>query len=149
MTYGRQPTHIAYPLHHTHIVIITVWTILVALLVVRHVLAKRLFALFARKRHLCRLLKSVVLRFCVALCAVEPLLAAWRAYRHLGVQDMFAKGSESTFSSSQRHDGYRPHRKRLLKRCRARLASNYQIWKLASPTLEYSSDPSRSPLPHT
>ena len=105
MTYACQSTPIAHPSHHTHIVIIAVWTILVALLVVCHVLAKRLFALFACKRHLCCLLQSVVLRFCVALCAVEPLLAAWRAYRHLGVQDMFAEKPSQRFRQTGRAKG--------------------------------------------
>ena len=74
----------------THIVIITMWTILVTLLVVGHVLAKHLFALFAGKCHLCHLLKLVVLCFCMTFCIVKPLLAAWGAYWHLCIQDMFA-----------------------------------------------------------
>lgn len=73
----------------TYIVIVAVRAVLVALLVVGHVLAKRLFALFACKRHLRRLSQLVVLRFCMALCTVEPLLAARRAYRNLCVQDVF------------------------------------------------------------
>ena len=70
--------------------VITVGTILVALLVAGHVFAKRLFALFTDKHHLCCLLQSVVLRFGMAFGAVEPLFAARRANRHLGVEDVFA-----------------------------------------------------------
>ena len=72
------------------VVIITVGTILVALLVVGHVFAKHLLALFIDKHNLCCLLQSVVLRFGMAFSAVEPPFAAQRANRHLGVEDVFA-----------------------------------------------------------
>lgn len=70
--------------------IIAVRTVLVTLLVVGHVLAERFFALFTGKHHLGRPRQSMVLRFLVALGAIEPLLAAWRAYGDLCVQDVFA-----------------------------------------------------------
>ena len=54
------------------------------------VLAEGLFALFADKDHLEALQQRVVSRLLVALCAVEPLLAAWRADGDLGVEDVFA-----------------------------------------------------------
>ena len=65
-------------------------TVLVALLVGRHVLPERLAALLAQKRHLHRPLELVVLRLRVAFRAVEPLLAARRADGNLRVEDVFA-----------------------------------------------------------
>lgn len=127
--------------HRTHIVIITVRTILVAVLVVGHVLAKRLFALFAGKRHLCRLGQSVVLRFCVALCTVKPLLAAWCAYRHLCVQDMFAAKSQSKrfMKEIELETRYRPHRKRALRGDWTRLPPREGL-PVQLPNIETSSD---------
>ena len=74
----------------THIVIITVRAVLVALLVVGHVLAERLLALFADERHLHRFSELVVLRFGVAFGAVEPLFAARSPDRDLRVEDVLA-----------------------------------------------------------
>jgi hypothetical protein len=54
------------------------------------VLAEGLFALFADEDHLEALQQRVVSRLLVALGAVEPLLAAWRADGDLGVEDVFA-----------------------------------------------------------
>ena len=59
--------------------IITMRTILIALLIHRHILPERLLALLTQERHLIRLRQPVVLRLRVALGAVEPLSAAGRA----------------------------------------------------------------------
>ena len=59
--------------------IVTVRTILIALLIHRHILPERLLALLAQERHLIRLRERVILRLRVALGAVEPLPAARRA----------------------------------------------------------------------
>ena len=55
--------------------IITMRTILIALLIHRHILSERLLALLAQERHLVRLREPVVLCLRVALGAVEPFLA--------------------------------------------------------------------------
>ena len=65
------------------------WTILIALLITLHILPERLSALLAHEHHLHRPLQLVRLLRRVALGAVEPLLAAWRADRHLRVEDVF------------------------------------------------------------
>lgn len=75
----------------THIMVIAMRAVLVALLIVAHIFPKRLFAFLAHERHLRRLAQPMVLCLCVALCAVEPLLAAWRADGDLGVEDVFAR----------------------------------------------------------
>jgi len=69
--------------------VIAIRAILIALLVLRRVLSKRLLALLAQECHLRRLRKRVRVRLGVALCAVEPLFAAGCTYRHLRVQDVF------------------------------------------------------------
>jgi hypothetical protein len=63
----------------THVVIITMWAILVAVLVSGHVLAKGLLAFFTDEGHFCRSRKRMRLRLCMTFRAVEPLLAAWGA----------------------------------------------------------------------
>ena len=70
--------------------VIAVRAVLIALLVVRHILAERLLALLAHEGHLGRLPETVVLTLRVALSAVEPLLAAWRTDGDLRVQNVFA-----------------------------------------------------------
>jgi hypothetical protein len=57
-------------------VVVTMRTVLVALVVVGHVFAERLFALLAHERHLRRLAQPMVLSLSVAFRTVEPLLAA-------------------------------------------------------------------------
>lgn len=74
----------------THVVVIAMWAVLIALLITCHVFSEGLLALFASKRHLRRLREVVVLRFRVALGTVKPLLAAWRTDGDLSVQDVFA-----------------------------------------------------------
>ena len=75
----------------THVVVVAVRTVLVALVVLRHVLPERLLALLAEEDHLRRLREPVGLRLRVALGAVKPLLAARGADCDLGVQDVFAE----------------------------------------------------------
>ena len=70
--------------------VIAMRAILVALFVGCHILAERLLAFFADKCHLSRPGKPVSLRLSMALGAVKPLLAAWRADGDLGVQDVLA-----------------------------------------------------------
>ncbi len=70
--------------------IVAVRAVLVALVVLGHVLAKRLLALLAEEGHLGRLRERVGLRLGVALGAVIPLLAARGADGDLGVEDVFA-----------------------------------------------------------
>ena len=70
--------------------IITIGTILVALLVLCHVLPKRLFALFANEMHLRRLCQLVVRHFCVTFWAIEPFLTARRANGDLRVENVLA-----------------------------------------------------------
>ena len=71
--------------------IITMRTVLIALLIYRHILPERLLALLAQERHLVRLREPVVLCLRVALGAVEPLPAARRADRDLRVEDVLAR----------------------------------------------------------
>lgn len=92
-------------------VVVAVWAVLVALFKLLNVLAESLFAFFARKDHFEGGLEVVCLGLGVAFCAVEPFaacccvvlamrvrrdgggaegLAAGRADRHLGVEDVFA-----------------------------------------------------------
>ena len=74
----------------THVVVVTMRAILVALLIVGHIFAERLLALFAHERHLRRLPEPVVLALGVALGTVEPLFAARSPDGYLRVQDVFA-----------------------------------------------------------
>ena len=74
----------------THVVVVAVGTVLVALLVIAHVLAERLLALLAEEGHLGRFAEAVVLGLGVALGAVEPLFAAGGADGDLGVENVFA-----------------------------------------------------------
>lgn len=74
----------------THVVVVAVRTVLVALVVLGHVLSESLLALLAEEGHLRRLREPVGLRLRMAFGAVKPLLAAWRAYGYLGVEDVFA-----------------------------------------------------------
>ena len=74
--------------------IITMRTILVALLIRAHVLPERPTTLLAHEHHLGCLREPVRLRFGVTLCTVEPLLATWCTNRHLRIQDVFAGGGE-------------------------------------------------------
>jgi hypothetical protein len=78
-----------------HIMIITMWTVLIALIVLRHILPKSFLAFLASKRHLRGLRQLMILGFGVALGAVVPLLAAWSANRHLRVQNVFAGGNRT------------------------------------------------------
>ena len=81
----------------THIVVVAVRAVLIALVIFRHVLPERLLALLAEERHLRRLCQPVRLRLGVALGAVEPLPAARCADGDLGVEDVFAeRGTLST-----------------------------------------------------
>jgi hypothetical protein len=92
-------------------VVVAVWAILVALFKLLNVLAESLFALFARKDHFEGGLEVVCFRLGVTFSAIEPFaaccgavlvmglrrdgggserLAAGRADRDLGVEDVFA-----------------------------------------------------------
>ena len=71
--------------------VVAVGTVLVALVVFLHVLAEGLLALLAHEDHLGGLPQTMVLRFSMALGAVEPLPAAWGTYSDLRVQDVFAR----------------------------------------------------------
>ena len=82
----------------THVVVVTVGTIFVALLIVGHVFAKRFLALLAHEDHLGGLPQTMVLRFSMALGAIEPLPAAWGTYGDLRVQDVFA-GQKNGFNA--------------------------------------------------
>jgi hypothetical protein len=75
--------------------IITMWTVFIALLVGRHILSERLFAFLAHKNHLRCLLQGVCLRFTVAFGAIVPLFAAWSTDGDLSVQDVFTVCSEA------------------------------------------------------
>ena len=66
-------------------VVVTMWTVLVALLKLFHILPEGLLTLLASERHFERLFQIVILRVGVALRTVEPLSAAWRANGDLGV----------------------------------------------------------------
>lgn len=74
----------------THVVVITMRAILIALLISRHVLSERLLAFLTQEMHLRCFRKLMRLLFGVALWAIEPLLAAWSADGDLRVQDMLA-----------------------------------------------------------
>ena len=69
----------------THKVIVTVGTILIALLKLRDIFPEGFLALLTDECHLRRLGEPVGLRFCVALRTIVPQLAAGRADRNLGV----------------------------------------------------------------
>lgn len=73
-----------------NVVIVAVRAVLVAILVLTHVFAEHLFALFAREHHFHCLLKAVCLLLGVAFGTVEPLFAAWGANGDLRVEDVFA-----------------------------------------------------------
>ena len=77
----------------THVVIVAVRTVLVALVILGHVLPERLLALLAEERHLRRLCQPVRLRLGVALGTVVPLPAAGCADGDLGVENVFADGA--------------------------------------------------------
>ena len=74
----------------THEVVVTVRTVLIALIELRDVLPEGFLALLADECHLRRLCKPVRLCFCVALGTIEPLLAAGRTDGNLGIQDVLA-----------------------------------------------------------
>ena len=69
--------------------VVAVRAVLITFIELLHVLAKALLALLTRERHLHGLFELVCLRFGVALRAVEPLPAARRANRDLGIEDVF------------------------------------------------------------
>ena len=73
-----------------HEVVVAVRAVLVALLERLHVFAEDFPAFLACEDHLGGAFELVVLLFSMALCAVEPLPAAWRADCDLGVEDVFA-----------------------------------------------------------
>ena len=83
--------------------VIAVWTVLVALVKLLHVLAERLLALLAQERHLHGLPEPMVLCLSVTLGAVKPLLAARRANGDLGVEDVFTMWRKQ-LSSHSRYD---------------------------------------------
>lgn len=60
----------------THVVIVAMRTILIALIILSHILSESLFALFADEHHLSSLCEWMFLCLCVAFGAVVPLLAA-------------------------------------------------------------------------
>ena len=64
----------------------------VPVLELARVLAEGFLALLADKDHLEALQEGVIFLLLVARSAVEPLLAAGRADRDLGVEDVFAHG---------------------------------------------------------
>jgi hypothetical protein len=66
------------------------WTVLVTLIILRHIFPKCLLALLASKRHLHSFRQSVILAFGVTFSAVVPLLAAGCANGYLRVQYVFA-----------------------------------------------------------
>ena len=72
----------------THEVVITMRTVFVALIELCDIFPEGFFALLADECHLRRLRKLMRLRFCVAFGTIEPLLAAGRADRNLGIQDV-------------------------------------------------------------
>jgi hypothetical protein len=74
----------------THEVVVTVRTILIALIEIRDVFPEGFLALLADECHLRRLCKLMRLRFCVAFGTIEPLLAAGRTDGNLGIQDVLA-----------------------------------------------------------
>lgn len=95
---SSQPTSMTADSSTTHVVVVTMRTVLVALLVIRHVLAERLLALLAHENHLVVLPQTVVLRFSMAFRAVEPLPAARSAYGDLRVQYVLA-GQKNAFNA--------------------------------------------------
>ena len=101
-------------------------TILVALFVRCHVLAERLFALLAHKRHLGRSCKLVGLRLSMALGTVKPLLATWCADGDLGVQNVLALWTQVSLHAYEglwrSHHIIRAHRCRSV--CTSRVVSH-------------------------
>lgn len=80
--------------------VVAVGAVLVTLLVRRHIFAKSLFTLLADEDHLSCFCKLVLLRLCVTLGAVIPLLAAWCSDGDLGIKDVFADRSAQRFGMS-------------------------------------------------
>ncbi len=77
-------------------------TKLVAFLIIRHILPKRLLALLAHEGHFRSLCQSMCLCFRVAFRTVEPLFAAWRADGNLGVQNVFTAEETRVGNRDQR-----------------------------------------------
>lgn len=78
----------------THIMVVAMRAILVALLIIRHVLSECFLTFLACKGHLSRFHQLMILRLRMTLGTVEPLLATRRSYRYLCVQNMFATRCE-------------------------------------------------------
>lgn len=74
----------------THEVVVTVGTVLIALVELRDIFPEGFLALLTDERHLRRLCKFVRLRFCVAFGTIEPPLATGRADGNLSIQDVLA-----------------------------------------------------------
>jgi hypothetical protein len=70
------------------------WTVLITLLVGRHILPERLLAFFTHENHLHCLPEGMCLRFTMTFGAIVPSLAAWSADRDLSIQDVFTAGGE-------------------------------------------------------
>lgn len=76
---------------YTHVVIIAMRAVLVALIIFSHVLSESLLALFADKDHLSGLCEWMRLCLCMAFGAVVPLFAARSSDGDLCIQDVLAE----------------------------------------------------------
>lgn len=66
------------------------WTVFIALFECEHILPEDLFALLAGKYHLIGLFERVIFHFVVAVCTIEPFLAAGCTDGRLDVEDVLA-----------------------------------------------------------
>ena len=81
--------------------VITMRTVLIALLVGSHVLPECLLTFLAHENHLQCLFEGVRLRLTMAFRAIVPLFAAWSADRYLSIQNVFTAGGEGVQSLVQ------------------------------------------------
>lgn len=70
--------------------VITMWTIFIALLELLCIFPEAFLAFLAGKCHLEALVQRMVGRFAVTNRAVEPFAATWRADGDLSIENMFA-----------------------------------------------------------
>jgi hypothetical protein len=75
---------------NTHVMIVAMRTVFIAVLVDFHVLPESLLAFLANENHLAGLCERMLFLFSMTFSTVKPLLAAWCPNRDLSVQDVFA-----------------------------------------------------------
>lgn len=77
-------------------VVITMWTIFIAVLELFHVFPKCFLALLAHEGHLHSTCEFMVFLLAMALCTVEPFSAAGRSYGDLCIENVLARRDQSS-----------------------------------------------------